>query len=318
MSALGLACSSGATAKATSPASNGGTPSGSVDSGGGAESDGSAADAAPPVNDGGARLTDSGGLPSSGPQGDSSASWGGTNIPFPLSGGLTALQADAILSLTSIAEHGDPSWWSFYNNVEIVGGTGPGGDGNGYTFGLGGFTTKNGDGLYLVQDLQKLNPNHPLVTKYLSALVTVNGTSSLVGLDGFDTMIGTLQDDQDYRLANWHALTYYFWDPAMAQAASLGVKYPISKGQLYDINLNAGDLGILSQVKTAPPAQGGSEIAWLTDLQNQWATMIDTGGPGFAGSCRARMYQALLNMGNGNLNLGRPITATCDTNYTIK
>ncbi len=243
------------------------------------------------------------------------SSWDGTNIPFPLSGGLTAQQADAILSLSSIAEHSDPSWWSYYGDVEIVGGTGPGGDGNGYTFGLGGFTSADGDGLWLVKDLQKLNPDHPLVVRYLSALEKVNGTSSVAGLDGFAPLIKSLQDDNDYRQANWHALIHWFWGPAMNKAAELGLKYPISKGQLYDIQLNAGDLTILSKVTALPPSRGGGEKAWLVDLQAQWMHVIDTGGPGYEGNCRAQMYKAILD--EGNLNLDRPLKAPCGTTYTI-
>ena len=228
-------------------------------------------------------------------------SWDGTHIPFQLSGGMTALQADAILSLVSIAENSTTSWWNNYNYIEDIG------DGRGYTINIVGFCTGTGDFLWLVQDLQKFSPNHPLV-KYLPALVKVNGTASHTGLDGLPALIQSLGNDPDYLKATWDSVIHFYWGTAMAKAAEYGLTSPISKGQLYDINLNAGELTILKGIKSKSPAQGGDEKVWLAELQDLWLQMItkidtslNSGQPD-----RALMWKSVLS--TGNINLDRPIT----------
>ncbi|MEO7164834.1 MAG: chitosanase, partial [Bdellovibrionia bacterium] len=227
--------------------------------------------------------------------------WGGTHIPFELPGGMTALQADAILSLVAIAENGETSWWNHYNYIEDIG------DGRGYTINIVGFCTGTSDFLWFVENLSKFSPNHPLV-KYLPALRKVDGTPSHSGLSGLPELIKSLGNDPDYLRATWEAIIHFYWNPAMEVANKYGLKSPISKGQLYDINLNAGSLSITKKVKALSPAQGGDEKVWLAELQNHWQNMItdedeslDSGQPD-----RALMWKSVL--AKGNMNLDRPIT----------
>jgi hypothetical protein len=230
-----------------------------------------------------------------------SGSWGGTHIPFELSGGMTALQADAILSLVSIAENGTTSWWNNYNYIEDIG------DGRGYTINIVGFCTGTSDFLWFVQNLQKFSPNHPLV-KYIPALQKVDGTASHAGLDGLPALIKSLGNDADYLRATWEAIIHFYWGTAMATADQYGLTSPISKGQLYDINLNAGSLSIAKKVKAKSPALGGDEKVWLAELQDLWQQLITTGDKSLDSGQpdRALMWKSILS--KGNVNLDRPIT----------
>ncbi len=214
---------------------------------------------------------------------------------------MTALQADAIMSLVAIAENSTTSWWNHYNYIEDIG------DGRGYTINIVGFCTGTHDFLWLVKDLQKFSPNHPLV-KYLPALIKIDGTPSHSGLDGLPALIKTLGKDPDYLKATWNAIQHFYWNPAMATAAQFGLKSPISKGQFYDINLNAGTLSITKKVKALSPAQGGDEKVWLAELQNHWQTLITTGDTSLNSGQpdRALMWKSVL--AKGNVNLARPIS----------
>lgn len=214
---------------------------------------------------------------------------------------MTALQADTILSLVSIAENDTTQWWTQYNYIQDIG------DGRGYTINIVGFCTGTGDFLWVVQDLQKINPNHPLVA-YLPALEKVNGTASHVGLDGLPALIASLGNDPEYLQATWDGITHFYWGPAMTAATKYGLQFPISKGQLYDISLNAGDLTILNKMTALSPAQGGDEKAWLQQLQGLWLQMITVGDTSLDSGQpdRALMWQSILS--KGNVNLDRPLT----------
>ncbi len=229
------------------------------------------------------------------------AMWKDTHIPFPLPGGLTPNQADTILSLVSIAENSTTSWWDHYNYIEDIG------DGRGYTLNIVGFCTGTGDFLWLVEDLQKFSPTHPLV-KFLPALRAVNGSSSHVGLKGLPELIATLGTDPDYLRATWDAILYFYWTPAMDAANRLGLTTALSKGQLYDINLNAGTLNLTKKVRALPPSKGGNEKTWLAELQTLWLTHITVVDSSLNSSQpdRALMWNSLLS--KGNFSLSRPLT----------
>ena len=214
---------------------------------------------------------------------------------------MTALQADAILSLVSIAENSTTSWWTTYTYIEDIG------DGRGYTINIVGFCTGTSDFLWFVQNLQKFSPNHPLV-KYLPALIKVDGTSSHAGLDGLPALIKTLGNDPDYLRATWEAVIHFYWGPAMTAAAQYGLTSPISKGQLYDINLNMGSLSLMRKVQAKSPAQGGDEKVWLAELQSLWLNQITVVDPSLNSRQpdRALMWKSILT--KGNVNLDRPIT----------
>lgn len=93
----------------------------------------------------------------------------------------------------------------------------------------------------------------------------------------------------------------------MATADSLGLNFPLSRGQLYDIIINMGDLSLLQQIKTPAPNKGGKESAWLNELQDLWLhhiTKVDLSlNKGQAD--RALMWKSIF--AKGNMVLVRPI-----------
>lgn len=238
-------------------------------------------------------------------------SWDGTHIPFQLPGVANAQQANTILSLVSIAENDDTSWWENYTYCQNIG------DGRGYTLNIVGFCTGTGDFLWLVQNLQSFDPTHPLCA-LLPALEAVNNTSSTAGLESLPALVATLGSDVPYLTATWNAVIHFYWGTAVAACAQYGLIDPISLGQLYDICLNAGDLSLLAKVTSQSPSQGGSETVWLAALQTLWLALItnktsnlDEGQPD-----RAEMWMGILKA--GNVSLALPISVTCyGDNFTI-
>lgn len=82
---------------------------------------------------------------------------------------------DTTFSLVSSAENSTLNYQKQYAYIEDIG------DGRGYTAGIIGFTTKNGDLRQVVLRYQKLRPNNEL-TAYLPALKQDLGTNSHKGL----------------------------------------------------------------------------------------------------------------------------------------
>jgi chitosanase len=248
----------------------------------------------------------------SGPTGETGGSgpgfnyWDGTQIPYVLNGGMSAKQCDTILSLVSIAENSSIDWSAQYKYCEDIG------DRRGFTLNLCGFCTGTHDFLWLVQNLQTFSPNHPLV-KLLPALKAIDGTPSHKGIENLPNIIQSLQGNDlfDYITATWNAIRHFYWDTATDMANSLGLTYPICKGQLYDISLNSGDFRVLKYVTAKPPSQGGNELTYLKDLQAQWLNFITKVDKTLNNKQpdRALMWQSITT--TGNYNLDRPISVTC-------
>jgi chitosanase len=248
----------------------------------------------------------------SGPTGETGGSgpgfnyWDGTQIPYVLNGGMSAKQCDTILSLVSIAENSSIDWSAQYKYCEDIG------DGRGFTLGPPGFCTGTNDFLWLVQNLQTFSPNHPLV-KLLPALKAIDGTPSHKGIENLPNIIQSLQGQDlfDYITATWNAIRHFYWDTAIDMTNSLGLTYPICKGQLYDISLNSGDFRVLKYVTAKPPSQGGNELTYLKDLQAQWLNFITKVDKTLNNKQpdRALMWQSITT--TGNYNLDRPISVTC-------
>jgi chitosanase len=238
--------------------------------------------------------------------------FGNTYIPIALSGGMTPEQCDCILKLVNISEQGDIYYWNYYGTIADIG------DGNGYTWGIAGFTTADGDGLWFVEDLLKFDPTSPLAS-YLPALkkLAAKGSSSHTGLSGFPATIESLAQDPNFRRASWDTMLYYYWNPAMAVVEEYGLQYPISKGQVYDIVMNSGDTTIFPKVTATPPSKGGNELTWLENLQALWKKELSPGGIySFEGPGRANMWIKILQ--SGNLELKMPFTADQDGTYLVE
>jgi len=217
--------------------------------------------------------------------------------------GVSFEQSNTILSLVSIAENSNTKWQSNYNYIEDIG------DGRGYTSNIVGFCTGTGDFLWFVEDLCKLDHKHKLC-KYISALKKVNGSSSHKGLKGLVNDVKH-SNDSNYKKATWNAINHFYWGPVIEKAKKYNISYPISLGQMYDINLNMGSL------KLVKPKGNQTESQWLYHLQKRWLNYItnkdhslDDGQPD-----RALMWHSIRR----NHNLTLPIKAQCyGDKFTIK
>jgi hypothetical protein len=215
---------------------------------------------------------------------------------------MTILQCDAIMSLVSIAENSTTSWWDNYNYCENIH------DGRGLTVSLVGFCSGTYDLKWVIQDLQKIKPDHPLVG-YLPALIKVDGTSKTTGLDQFCSDLQKY-GDTNWRKAVWDGILNFYWNPAMTFAAKMGCKHPISKGFLYDLALNHGAeqmSAMAKQVQVPSPAAGGDERSWLSSLiavrQNIIVNVDRSTNSGQPDRCI--MWNSILQ--SGNVHLDRPI-----------
>ena len=220
--------------------------------------------------------------------------------------GVNSEQSNTILSLVSIAENSTTDWKSNYTYIEDIS------DGRGYTINIVGFCTGTGDFLWLVQDLQKFSPKHALCS-FLPALLKVNGSSSHKGLEKLPSLIKTLGNDTDYLRATWDTINNFYWNPVLELAKKYNLHNTVSLGQLYDMNINAGDLN--SATVIGKPT--GTEDDWLVKVQNEWLKRItkvdhslDSGQPD-----RAKMWMSIAK----NHELVLPISVTCyNEKYTIK
>ena len=250
---------------------------------------------------------------SEGPSGTSGTS--GTTGPAPdptfenhiplssLPGGMTLKQADTILQLVSLPENSDPKWWNNYNYAENLH------DGRGITFSICGFCSGTGDGILVLLELQKINPNHKLC-KYIPAMKKTNG-SNVTGLSGFISDVKSLGDDKEWQTAVWRILIQLYWGPGMQLAAKYGCKLPITKGEIYDSMINHGDTDsledMIDRIRSSPPSQGGNEITWLNEyltVRRRVITVEDTslddGQPD-----RVDLWKSIIS--KGNYNLDRPL-----------
>ncbi|KAI9202745.1 lysozyme-like domain-containing protein [Polychytrium aggregatum] len=279
---------------------------------------------------------------------------GPLSFPANLDGGygvpLTPAQIYTILSLVWVAENSNGNfagvvpWYTAYSYIQDIG------DGRGYTINLVGFTTATGDFLVFLQHLQALEPCNPLV-QYIPdvAALSQSGSSALTGLQGLAQSVvsqgggpsGAGPINPNYVAATWNTLSdsttdSAYWYLAMSYSRQYNLSLPISKGQLYDIALNAGISGLESVVlkvtakaPTAAQSGGAQELAWLSNLQQLWIKQITTGDTSLDGGQpdRGLMWQHLAaptqstgknsagaygaNNTVPNLQLALPITVNC-------
>lgn len=217
---------------------------------------------------------------------------------------VTPEQSNTILSLVSIAENSTTNWQANYNYIEDIK------DGRGYTINIVGFCTGTGDFLWLAKNLQSFNPTHPLC-KYIPPLIHVNGSSSHKGLDGLPELIKSLGSDADYIQATWNAINHFYWKPVLKLAAKLKLVNAVTLGQLYDMNLNAGDL------QSATKAKFTTEEAWLKQVQKNWLKRITKQDSSLD---ERQPDRALMWMGiASNKDLALPINVECyGEKYTIQ
>jgi len=231
---------------------------------------------------------------------------------------LTESQKYAIWSLTCCAENSQTSFaFGYAENL---------GDGRGITFGIIGFTSGTYDGTMLLERVEELDPQNPLVS-YLPAFRAIdalphdaNGCcDSTEGLAGFIEGFVAHGEDPAVKQAQLEKLTSLYWEPALRQAERLGITTAIAVGELYDACVNHGedgseeDMGLRQLVEKASVAVGGTprsgveERAWLRAflstrrkyLEKYWPDAVD----------RIDMYSRILDSGNTRLEV--PFTVSC-------
>jgi chitosanase len=168
---------------------------------------------------------------------------------------------DIAMQLVSTAENSSLDWRAQFSYIEDIR------DGRGYTAGIIGFCSGTGDMLELVEAYTAAKPGNVLAA-YLPALRRVNGSDSHAGLDpNFPRDWRTAAGDPVFRDAQESERDRLYFNPSVRDAKADGVR-ALGQFAYYDAAVMHGYSGMRS-IRTAalrvakPPAQGGSEVAWL-------------------------------------------------------
>jgi hypothetical protein len=226
--------------------------------------------------------------------------------------GLTSLQIDTIQKLVACPENGSTNWESAYGFAKRLG------DGRGITFGIVGFCSGTGDGVLVLEDLAKRDPNHRLV-KYIPAMKKTKG-ENCAGLDGFEVDAKASKDDVAYHEAQWAISVKQYWSFAADYRAKKGrassrpgpaFSSPLSIGAFFDVALNHGAEPTSFKYITdrMQNQNAGDEARWLLDFLESRRKILksgyqhlDTSGTGD----RCGIWKKLVD--ERNWNLDRPIT----------
>jgi chitosanase len=171
------------------------------------------------------------------------------------------------MELVSSAENSSLNWKAQYTYIQDIG------DGRGYTAGIIGFCSGIGDMLRVVQAYDKVKPNNVL-SKYIPALVKVNGTDSHTGLGtAFTSAWKTAAKDTVFQKAQNDERDATYFNPAVNQAKADGLR---ALGQFiyYDAIVMHGNgsdrpeqsfptIRANALKKAKPPSQGGNEKTYL-------------------------------------------------------
>ncbi len=196
-------------------------------------------------------------------------------------------------------------------------------DGRGYTAGRAGFTSGTGDLLEVIREYQTLAPDNVLV-KYLPALLLVNGSASVAGLEDLPQDWALAAGDARFAAAQDRVNERIYRQPARELAAMLGVRLPLSRLALYEAGIQHGfgedpdSVNRIAQRASAAvagsPAMGLDEKKWLQAfLSERRKTLLHPAdqatAAGWAASVsRADAIQSIYD--SGNFNLEQPITIT--------
>ena len=196
-------------------------------------------------------------------------------------------------------------------------------DGRGYTAGRAGFTSGTGDLLEVVKAYQTLASDNVLV-KYLPALLLVNGSASVAGLEGLPQDWELAAGDARFVAAQDSVNERLYRQPARQLAALLGLRLPLSRLAIYEAGIQHGygeDSDSITKIAervsaavAGTPAKGVDEKKWLQSfLTERRKTLLNPAdqatAAGWAASVsRADAIQSLYD--SGNFKLEQPITIT--------
>ncbi|WP_433048757.1 chitosanase [Dactylosporangium sp. CS-033363] len=211
------------------------------------------------------------------------------------------------MQLVSSAENSSLDWKAQYKYIEDIG------DGRGFTGGIIGFCSGTGDMLDLVEAYTQRVPSNPLA-RFLPALRKVNGSASHAGLDGFEAAWRSAAGDPQFTKAQDDERDRVYFNPAVAQARSDGLG-ALGQFAYYDAMVmhgpgpdadSFGGIRKAALTKAKSPAQGGSEVAYLTAFLDARATAMRTEA---AHSDTSRVDTAQRQfLKAGNLDLHTPLS----------
>ena len=239
---------------------------------------------------------------------------------FPERHGIWAPKADRLTvvedSLVSIFENSTLEiQYGFIKDI---------GDGNGFTAGRAGFTSKTGDMLEVLQEYEKLHPGS-MLAKYIEPLQSVLHTASTEPVAGLlsDWPLAAKRDPL-FRKAQDLVNERLYRTPAHALAQSLGLQLPLSRAAIYEAGIQHGygeDHDSVTRIVArtnhaagGTPREGIDEVKWLDafiDMREQ--DLRDPAnkeyGPIFRDAVdRAQAIRKIY--AEGNYDLAKPITVT--------
>ncbi len=220
------------------------------------------------------------------------------------------------MELVSSAENSSRDWKAQYAFIRDIG------DDRGYTGGIIGFTSANGDMLQLVQYYTQVAPKNRLA-KYIPALQAVEGTASHAGLDpNFVNDWKTAAKDPLFQQAQEYKRDTMYFNPAVNQAIADGL-HVLGQFIYYDAMIMHGpgnepsSFGGIRQAamsKAKTPVQGGNEVTYLNAfLDARRVVMLQEAA--HRNTSRVDTQQRVF-LQQGNLDLKLPLTWQVN-NYTF-
>lgn len=222
--------------------------------------------------------------------------------------------ADTILSLISLPENSTTSWWTNYNFAKCLG------DLRGWTVSLFGACSGTGDLVLILEELQKINPNHKLC-KYIHPMKKTLG-DDITGLENLGKDIVYMGDDKEWQRAVWKIYIQLYWKFANDFSNKTGsaatrpgpkMTLPVTRGFMVDVCINHGPgmsslMPILRKMRNKSESD---ELKWVLDfvearrqLLKAGYQSLDTSGTGD----RCVLWSDIIK--SNNLHLKRPITCT--------
>ncbi|WP_406127814.1 chitosanase [Streptomyces sp. NBC_00989] len=207
--------------------------------------------------------------------------------------------------LVASAENSTLDWRSAYAYIQDIG------DGQGYTAGIIGFCTGTHDLLVLVERYTAAHPGNGLA-RYLPALRKVDGTDSHQGLDpGFPAAWRAEAKVPAFHAAQDAERDRIYFDPAVSAAKRDGLG-PLGQFIYYDAMVfhgpgTDGFYGIRERAtqRVKPPAEGGSEKAYLSAFLDVRRATMQAKHPGIDTSRIDTAQRKFLD--EGNLSLRTPL-----------
>jgi len=207
--------------------------------------------------------------------------------------------------LVASAENSTLDWRSAYAYIQDIG------DGQGYTAGIIGFCTGTHDLLVLVERYTAAHPGNGLA-HYLPALREVDGTDSHQGLDpGFPAAWRAEAKVPAFQAAQDAERDRIYFDPAVSAARRDGLG-PLGQFVYYDAMVfhgpgTDGFYGIRERATqlVKPPAEGGSEKAYLSAFLDVRRATMQAKHPGIDTSRIDTAQRKFLD--EGNLELRTPL-----------